>query len=434
MSDQIAANWSKKTIGDLADVVSGGTPARDVPAFWEQGTIPWVTPTDITGTSGRYLDESADKITGLGLASSGANMLPTGTVLMTSRATVGEAKIAAVPCCTNQGFKSLVPKRDVDSLFLYYLTQFHKEGIKVLGSGSTFLEVGKADILRFPVTVPDYAQQKIISRILDSVDGAIEITESLIAKYQQIKTGLMHDLFTRGISKAGILRPIYSDDPEQYSHTEAGVIPCDWTTALVGELADYHNGNSFKSSDWNNEGYPIIRIQNLNNEESFNYYCGPLAEEWTVRSGDLLFAWAGMRETSFGPRVWMGPTAVLNQHIFKVVPRKSVVASSKYLFYLLSHYLPEIVNEAHGFKDSFVHITRKELTRVVVGIPSVEEQEWIANILDGMDQRIASEVGSLNKLRKQKAGLSHDLLSGHCSLTAAIPGKAVKEAQDMEAH
>src|SRR3989304_1712454 len=94
--------WSTVKIGDIAKVVSGGTPSRFQPAYWENGTIPWVTPTDITENSSRILVDTKEKITELGLKNSAATLLPARTLLMTSRATVGEIKISQRPVCTNQ--------------------------------------------------------------------------------------------------------------------------------------------------------------------------------------------------------------------------------------------------------------------------------------------------------------------------------------------
>src|SRR4026208_2300368 len=114
MSSSLPIGWKLEPLGQLAQVVSGGTPSRHVPEFWRDGTIPWVTPTDITNTGGRYLSESCEGITELGLQSCSAKKLPSGALLMTSRATLGEVRIALREVCTNQGFKSLIPFKGVN--------------------------------------------------------------------------------------------------------------------------------------------------------------------------------------------------------------------------------------------------------------------------------------------------------------------------------
>lgn len=128
-------------------------------------------------------------------------------LLMTSRATLGEVRIAVGEVCTNQGFKSLIPAKGVDGLFLFYQIGLNKERYKGLGIGSTFLEVNKRDTEQFEVLVAPKREQRRIAEILSTLDEAIEQTEALIAKHQQIKAGLMHDLFTRGVTPTATSAP-----------------------------------------------------------------------------------------------------------------------------------------------------------------------------------------------------------------------------------
>jgi type I restriction enzyme, S subunit len=229
--------WPAKPLRELAQVVSGGTPSRYVGEFWEDGTIPWVTPTDLTNTPGRLLSDTREKITYQGLASCSATLLPAGTLLMTSRATLGEIRVAEREVCTNQGFKSLVPLPGTNGLFLYYQMLQNKERYRALGIGSTFLEVNKRDTERFEVLVPpDYSDQQRIAEILSTVDEAIEQTEALIAKTQQIKAGLMHDLFTRGVTAHGQLRPPREEAPQLYKESPLGWIPKEWDVSAGDEL------------------------------------------------------------------------------------------------------------------------------------------------------------------------------------------------------
>src|SRR4051812_17074688 len=110
--------WRELPLGTLAEITSGGTPSRDTAAYWG-GDIPWATPTDITTCQTNYLTDTADRITRKGLLNSSAKILPAGAILFTSRASVGLSKIAVVPVCTNQGFKSLTPLSNIDGKFLF---------------------------------------------------------------------------------------------------------------------------------------------------------------------------------------------------------------------------------------------------------------------------------------------------------------------------
>jgi type I restriction enzyme, S subunit len=113
------SNWITTPLERLADISSGGTPSRENDDFWN-GDIPWVTPSDITKCKTNYLYDTQDFITQKGLFSSSAKLLPAGTLLFTSRATIGEIKISTKQISTNQGFKNLVPKDCVDVNFLFY--------------------------------------------------------------------------------------------------------------------------------------------------------------------------------------------------------------------------------------------------------------------------------------------------------------------------
>ena len=147
---------------------------------------------------------------------------------MASRATLGEIKVAATEVCTNQGFKSHIPYDLVDTWYLYYQMHLHKHRYAVLGIGSTFLEVNKSDTESFPILYAPLPEQRKIARILTTIDNLIEKTEVLIAKYQAIKQGMMHDLFTRGVDEHGYLRPTYDEAPDLYKPSELGWIPKIW--------------------------------------------------------------------------------------------------------------------------------------------------------------------------------------------------------------
>ena len=212
----------------MADIVSGGTPARDRPEYWENGAIPWATPTDITACALRILVDTADHMTEAGLRHSSAHLVPPGSLLMTSRATLGEIRIAGTEMCTNQGFKTLVPHEGVDNWFLYYQMRLLKGQYERFGIGSTFLEVSKRDTEAFEVDLPPLPEQRKIARILSTVDDLIERTEALIAKYRAIKQGLMHDLLTRGVDASGRLRPPREEAPGLYRESAVGWVPREW--------------------------------------------------------------------------------------------------------------------------------------------------------------------------------------------------------------
>jgi type I restriction enzyme S subunit len=134
--------------------------------------------------------------------------------------------MAAMPVCTNQGFKSLVPRRNVDGPFLFYQVERLRGQFQRYAAGSTFPEINKGDTGRVRIPHPaSKHQQRRIAEVLEAVDAEIGSTSDLIAKHQQIKAGLMHDLFTRGVRPDGQLRPPHSQAPDLYQETPYGCQP-----------------------------------------------------------------------------------------------------------------------------------------------------------------------------------------------------------------
>jgi type I restriction enzyme, S subunit len=137
--------WEEKRLGTLANVVGGGTPDTSNFSYWNPPTIAWVTPTDISACDGIFLSRTERCISEAGLRSSSATLLPPGTTLLTSQATVGECRICTGVVATNQGFASLVPLQ-VDGEFLFYMAQHLKPVFRRLAAGTTYPEVSRREV------------------------------------------------------------------------------------------------------------------------------------------------------------------------------------------------------------------------------------------------------------------------------------------------
>jgi len=189
--------WEVRRLAELADIRSGGTPSTARHEFWD-GDINWCTPTDVTSLDGgKYLTSTDRRITGAGLHNSSAEIIPPGSVVMTSRATIGECAINAIPLATNQGFKNFVVFENVDAEFLYYMLQTQKQNLVSLCSGSTFLEIGKTQLALFELRLPPTKiEQTAIAAVLSDMDAAIEALEAKLAKARLVKQGMMQELLT----------------------------------------------------------------------------------------------------------------------------------------------------------------------------------------------------------------------------------------------
>lgn len=187
--------WQEASLGDLAQIVSGGTPKSSVPAYWDGG-IAWCTPTDITRERSRFLLTTERSISNEGLAKSTAQLLPKGSLLLCTRATIGELKIAVGPVTTNQGFKSLVPQPGVSSDFLYYKMLNLKEELTGYGTGSTFLEISKRDVSALRFKAPSTEEQKAIAAVLNDADDELDALHVRLSKAKGVKQGMMQELLT----------------------------------------------------------------------------------------------------------------------------------------------------------------------------------------------------------------------------------------------
>ena len=190
------AKWKECAISDIGIVVGGATPSTKKPENYEGGTIPWITPKDLSTFSGRYICCGERNITEAGLKSCSAQMIPSHSVLFSSRAPIGYIAIAQNAVCTNQGFKSVVPKEGTDYLFLYYLLKYNKGKIEHMGSGTTFKEVSGNTMKNIRVNVPiDVEDQRKIASVLDRIDSKIEQNTNINKNLEQQAQAYFNELF-----------------------------------------------------------------------------------------------------------------------------------------------------------------------------------------------------------------------------------------------
>ncbi|MCE1558216.1 restriction endonuclease subunit S [Enterobacter hormaechei] len=188
------------------------------------------------------------------------------------------------------------------------------------------------------------------------------------------------------------------------------MVPKGWTLLQVSDICKLQNGNSFKPHEWDTQGLPIIRIQNLNGSDNYNYFSGVPQDKWLVEPGQLLFSWAGTKGVSFGPFIWNGPKGVLNQHIYKVFANENV--HGHWLYLALLHITQKIEAQAHGFKSTLLHVQKKDIDNQFVLTPPVAEQKKIAQILSTWDNAISVTEKLLTNSQLQKKALMQKLLTG----------------------
>ena len=292
------AEWIECKISDIGTVVGGATPSTKKPENYENGTIAWITPKDLSTFTGRYIQRGERNITEMGLKSCSTQLLPKDTVLFSSRAPIGYVAIATNEVCTNQGFKSVVPNENTDPLFLYYLLKYNKDKIEGMGSGTTFKEVSGNTMKNIVVSVPtDKKVQKRISSMLGSIDDKIEENERINNNLEQQAQALYENIFC-----------IHSD--------------IDTKHISLSDLMDYAGGSQPPASEFvfsERDGYiRFVQIRDYDTDSHITYIPdspkNKLCEEH-----DIMIARYG---ASLG-RICFGINGAYNVALAKVFPKKS---------------------------------------------------------------------------------------------------------------
>ncbi len=312
----------------------------------------------------------------------------------------------------------------VDPVFLCKQIGSHKAA-RYFGqraAGSTRYGLSNSALANFPVSLPGLPAQKRIASILTGIDTAIEKTEALIAKFQQIKAGLMHDLFTRGVLPNGQLRPPREQAPELYQETAIGWIPREWGVRNLGSMARIVSGVTLGSQKDGSGGLevPYLRVANVQD----GYF--DLAEIKTVRVtrreleqlrlqvGDVLMNEGGDFDKLGRGAVWSGEIedCVHQNHVFRVRTDSSSLLPYFLAFYSESSFGKKYFLISSKQSTNLASINSTQLNAYPIALPSREEQRAIIERISAANSRIEKMKAEAGKLRNQKSGLMHDLLTG----------------------
>ena len=228
----LPVHWKMARLGEVTNIFKGGTPKRSVEKYF-RGDIPWAIPTDITALdSALYIDDTDTHISEEALGKSAARLLPAGTVLLTSRATIGETAITTVPIATNQGFANFICRDTLLNVYLAYYLRYIKKRLIDLAHGSTFKEITKGTLLNVEIPLPPLPEQRAIAYILQTIQEAKAARQRELALERERKAALMDHLFS------------YGTKGEPRKETEIGKIPESWEVVRLGDLVKLKSGLS----------------------------------------------------------------------------------------------------------------------------------------------------------------------------------------------
>lgn len=325
-----------------------------------------------------------------------------------------------------------------DQRFLFYsvlLPETQKKiARRITGSAQPGLNTTFVDAV--DILIPSSpAEQSHIAEILSVMDKAIEKTEALIAKYQQIKAGLMHDLFTHGITADGKLRPPRKQAPELYQETPIGWIPKEWKIKPLGVLAEIVSGVTLgaKGEISDEIGVPYLRVANVQDgyfdltEVKTVRVSRSQFEKLQLRYGDVLMNEGGDFDKLGRGSVWQEEIkpCIHQNHVFRVRPRDGQLRSYFLAFWSQSEMGKKYFVLSSKQSTNLASINSTQLNRFPVALPSSIEQERIESRIVAHNGYADSLGLELVKLHQQKLGIMHDLLTGRVRVSLNEADEAI---------
>ena len=387
----IPKDWKVVHLNKVATIVGGSTPSSFNKSYWN-GNINWFTPTEV-GDS-KYVYKSIRKITQLGYENCSAKILPVGTIILTTRAVIGDLSILKVKACTNQGFQSFITNRLINNEYLYYRLAVLKNILLLNASGSTFLEISLNKLRNIKIPLPPLSEQNAIATALSDADALISATEKLIAKKKAIKQGAMQEL----------LKP------------QEG-----WEEKTLEEDFDIIKGQGLSKSKLDEHG----KLECILYGELFTTYKELIREvnsktnsEEGIMSkfGDILFPGS---TTTVGIDLAKCSTILANNVMIGgdiiVLRKKQKHINPEFIVYYLNIKCKyKIAAKTKGV--TIYHLHGKDLSDIKISYPDYQEQTRIATILSDMDAEISLLEQKLEKQKQIKQGMMQSLLTGKIRL------------------
>ncbi|MFV0192126.1 restriction endonuclease subunit S [Empedobacter falsenii] len=383
-------DWIQKPLKDIGEIVGGGTPSTTIEEYWN-GEVNWFTPTEITS---KYVSSSKRKITDLGVSKSSAKILPKGSILLTTRATIGECSISLEESTTNQGFQSVIVNSSNNNEFIYYLINTLKNELIKNSSGSTFLEISKRKIESISNFFPNLQEQTKIADFLGAVDKQLDILNQKKEKLNLYKKGVMQQLFAQQLR-------FKDDNGNDYP---------DWQEKTLGEVTDLITKGTTPKR-FCNSGINFIKVESLINckiDKSKVMYIEDdihltSLKRSILKNNDILFSIAG----SLG-RVALVSNEILpanTNQALSIIRLKENEFHDFYIQLLSSHLVDDYIlkNKSIGAQPN---LSLEQMKNFKFFKPkNKEEQTKIANFLSAIDTQIETVENQITKTETYKKGL-----------------------------
>ncbi|MBN1654573.1 MAG: restriction endonuclease subunit S [Deltaproteobacteria bacterium] len=459
---ELPEGWAECLMGDIAEVVGGGTPsAYDETNFCDNGHA-WITPADLSRFEGVYIKRGRRGLSDKGLKSSSARLMPARTVLMSSRAPIGYVAIAANEICTNQGFKSFICREDISPEYVFYWLKHKRLDIEEMGSGSTFTEISGSRCKEIPFIFPTLAEQKrIVARVeslLASVNAARERLDkapSLLARFRQSVLAsacsgrltedwrekirdaegseeLVHRLRAKRRGKyeqyiAGRYKePCSPSEDKEYEYPEQ------WSVTSIDELTCLVTSGSRGWAQYYSDIGPVfIRAQNINTDElcldDIAHVKPPDSAEGLrtrVQKDDMLITITGANVTKAAIVNIDLEEAYVSQHVALARPVDPAIATFLYLWIISpAHGRKKLTSDAYGAGKPGLNL--ENIREMFIPLPPLPEQQEIVRRVEALFA-FAKEIERRVETARAKANALTQSI-----LRAAFRGELVETEADL---
>ncbi len=397
---KIPSDWEISEVGELFEVVTGTTPSTKDMDYWNGGNINWFTPLDLSKLNGRIsIWESERKITAKALKEYNLTLMPSGSIILSTRAPVGYVALLEREGTFNQGCKGLIPKdkEKVHSLFYSYYLLFQKQKLELLSSGSTFKELSKTMLESFKIPLPSVEEQRAVAGVLGVVDSVIAKTDEVIAKTERLKKGLMQTLLTRGIGH------------KEFNETEIGKIPKTWQVVSLGDICEQRSEIVQPSAD-NKE--PFVGLEHIASGEirlrNFAQSTDVKSSKFMFYAGDILY---GKLRPYLDKAVLVDFNGICSTDLLVLKPNEKKVLK-EFLIYILhsNDFIKHAIATTTG--TNHPRTSWSAISKFKFGLPERSEQQNIADMLSAIDMKLEFEKKEKVRLERIKRGLMDLLLTG----------------------
>lgn len=404
---EIPAQWNNMRLRFVCEFRNGYTPSKANPDFWQDGIIPWYRMEDIRDT-GRKLNEAKQYVTKDAIK--GGGLFEAGSFILATTATIGEHAVLIVDSLANQRFTNLKIRKSLShsllrDYFFYYLFVID-DYCKATTKTSTFPAVSMELLKNCHVVFPSLQEQMAIISYLDKkcseIDKVISAQQKRIALLQELKQSVITHAVTKGLDPNVKMK----DSGVEW----IGEVPSHWEILRGKYMLDILSGFPFDSKkfEYDDNYMPLIRIRDINSSSTEVYYSGVYPKESVVKKGEVLIGMDG----DFNISRWNGPEALLNQRVCKL--SKSSKMNTCFAFYMLS--LPLKLTNDVTYATTVKHLSVYDIYNTFLPVPTIAEQEGIANYLDkkcaSIDSSISKAQHQVELLQEYKQSLITEVVTG----------------------